>query len=153
MLKRLMSRIDDSNADESIPLMSYVCQSSDGRLIPLITGGDNVSLKRMDCPHYIKKATSYRINEFFLQIQCIREGLTSVIPMPILSLLTGSRLEQLVCGCYDINVGSLKKIARYRIFSTFCFSVMKVASLGHFLKLFRRHIFYFDEQSSSSSSI
>lgn len=114
MLKRLMSRIDDSNADESIPLMSYVCQSSDGRLIPLITGGDNVSLKRMDCPHYIKKATSYRINEFFLQIQCIREGLTSVIPMPILSLLTGSRLEQLVCGCYDINVGSLKKIARYR---------------------------------------
>ena len=111
-LETLSSQTDDVNCDDVLPLMTFVCQSSDGQIVPLIPGGHNIPLRRKDLKSYTKKATEYRLKETSLQIQCIREGLTSVIPTPILSLVMGSRLEQLVCGSFDIDVATLKKLAR-----------------------------------------
>ena len=92
--------------------MTYVVHSSDGRIIPLVPGGENIPLRRKHIQAYTEKAIAYRIAETRVQVECIREGLTSVIPSPILSLLMGSRLEQLVCGSVDIDVTTLKKLAR-----------------------------------------
>lgn len=39
--------------------------------------------------------------------------MASIIPLPILSLYTADRLEQLVCGIPDISVNLLKQVARY----------------------------------------
>ncbi|XP_066930429.1 probable E3 ubiquitin-protein ligase HERC1 [Clytia hemisphaerica] len=103
-----------SNKDDTIPLLTYVCQSSDGRTIPLVVDGHNTNLRKRDCSAYIRKAVNYRLNEMSLQIKYIREGLTSVIPLSILSLMTGQKLELLVCGTRHIDVESLKKIVRYR---------------------------------------
>lgn len=38
--------------------------------------------------------------------------MASIIPVPILSLYTAERLEQLVCGIPDISVNLLKQVAR-----------------------------------------
>ena len=93
--------------------MTYVCQSSDGKIIPLIPNGVNIDVRHKDCDDYIKKAIKYRLAENTIQIQCVREGLEALIPKSLLTLLTGERLEQLVCGSQAIDVKTLKKIARY----------------------------------------
>lgn len=44
----------------------------------------------------------------------MREGMSSIIPVPLLSLLTARQLEQLVCGLPEVSVEMLKKVVRYR---------------------------------------
>lgn len=44
----------------------------------------------------------------------VREGMSSIIPIPLLSLLTARQLEQLVCGLPEVSVEMLKKVVRYR---------------------------------------
>lgn len=60
-----------------------------------------------------------------LQIAAIREGMAGIVPVPLLTLMTGSHLEQLVCGLPDISIYILKQIVRYLIsqekfIETFC---------------------------------
>ena len=47
-----------------------------------------------------------------LQVQAIREGLISVIPDSVLSLLTWSNLERGVCGDREISVAQLKSACK-----------------------------------------
>ena len=44
----------------------------------------------------------------------MREGMSTIIPVPLLSLLTARQLEQLVCGLPEVSVEMLKKVVRYR---------------------------------------
>lgn len=44
----------------------------------------------------------------------VREGMSSIIPVPLLSLLTAKQLEQMVCGLPEVSVEMLKKVVRYR---------------------------------------
>ena len=104
--------LNDSD-DLAVPLMTYVCQTSDGHLEPLIPGGEIKILQKNDCSAYVEKAINFRLNEMSVQVQNIRDGLMLMVPMPILSLMTGDRLEQLVCGSREIDVDILKSIARY----------------------------------------
>ena len=43
-----------------------------------------------------------------------REGISRLIPGPLLSVLTGARLEEMVCGAPHVSVSALKQISRYR---------------------------------------
>lgn len=61
---------------------------------------------------YIEKAIHYRLHEMDLQVAAIREGLAGIVPVPLLSLMTGSHLEQLVCGLPNISVDILKQVVR-----------------------------------------
>lgn len=47
------------------------------------------------------------------QAAAVRQGMASIIPVPILTLYTAERLEQLVCGIPDVSVSLLKQVARY----------------------------------------
>lgn len=44
----------------------------------------------------------------------VREGMSWIVPVPLLSLLTARQLEQMVCGLPEISVEVLKKVVRYR---------------------------------------
>ena len=112
MLNDIASGTNELTADELVPLTWYVCQSSDGRTIPLIPGGQNIQLRRRDCSSCAQKAIEYRSRETNLQVNAVRDGLGSLIPLPILSLMTGERLEQMVCGSSEVHVETLKRIAR-----------------------------------------
>ena len=46
------------------------------------------------------------------QAEAIRSGMSCIIPVPLLSLLTAKSLEQLVCGMETIDVDILKKVVR-----------------------------------------
>lgn len=48
------------------------------------------------------------------QVAAVREGMSWIVPVPLLSLLTARQLEQMVCGLAEISVEVLKKVVRYR---------------------------------------
>lgn len=47
-----------------------------------------------------------------LQAAAVREGMSWIIPVPLLTLLTPKNLEQLVCGMEEMSVDVLRKVVR-----------------------------------------
>jgi len=45
-------------------------------------------------------------------VSAVRDGMATIIPVPLLSLVTSQHLEQLVCGMPNISIDVLKKVVR-----------------------------------------
>lgn len=59
-------------------------------------------------------ALDYRLHEFDAQVAAVREGLSKVVPVPLLALFSGVELETMVCGSPDIPLNLLKSVATYK---------------------------------------
>ncbi|KAJ1492349.1 hypothetical protein T484DRAFT_3640833 [Baffinella frigidus] len=55
-----------------------------------------------------------RLHESAVQLARMRAGLCSIVPEPLLALLTAEDLERRVCGSPEIDVASLQRHTRYR---------------------------------------
>ncbi|KAE8284964.1 putative E3 ubiquitin-protein ligase HERC1 [Larimichthys crocea] len=108
------SGITEDNFHVMIPLDSFMAHSADGRLVPVVPGGQNISLTFANRTEYVERALDYRLHEMDSQVAAVREGMSTIIPVPLLSLLTAQQLEQLVCGLPEVSVEMLKKLVRYR---------------------------------------
>ncbi|XP_069780317.1 probable E3 ubiquitin-protein ligase HERC1 isoform X3 [Narcine bancroftii] len=108
------SGITEENFLEMIPLDSFVGQSADGRIVPIIPGGSSIPLTFGNRKEYVERAIKYRLHEMDQQVAAIRQGMSAIVPVPLLSLLTERQLEQLVCGMPEVNVDTLKKVVRHR---------------------------------------
>lgn len=62
-------------------------------------------------PHRTGKASADSLHP---QVAAVREGMSWIVPVPLLSLLTAKQLEQMVCGMPEICCDVLKKVVRYR---------------------------------------
>ncbi|KAI1904452.1 hypothetical protein AGOR_G00005790 [Albula goreensis] len=108
------SGITEENFHEMIPLDSFVGQSADGKMVPIIPGGNSIPLTFSNRKEYVERAIEYRLHEIHRQVAAVREGMSWIVPVPLLSLLTAGQLEQMVCGMPEISVDVLKKVVRYR---------------------------------------
>merc|ERR1712223_921046 len=63
---------------------------------------------------YARLALNYRLHEFDQAVSAVREGMSRVVPVPLLSLFTGFELETMVCGSPDIPLHLLKSVATYK---------------------------------------
>lgn len=63
---------------------------------------------------YVKLALNYRLHEFDEQVKAVRDGMSKVVPVPLLSLFSASELQAMVCGSPDIPLGLLKTVATYK---------------------------------------
>ncbi|RLU17868.1 hypothetical protein DMN91_010107 [Ooceraea biroi] len=63
---------------------------------------------------YVRLALDYRLHEFDAQVEAVREGLSKVVPVPLLALFSGAELETMVCGSPDIPLNLLKSVATYK---------------------------------------
>ncbi|XP_053573266.1 probable E3 ubiquitin-protein ligase HERC1 isoform X7 [Bombina bombina] len=108
------SGITEETFHEMIPLDSFVGQSADGKMVPIIPGGNSIPLTFSNRKEYVDRAIDYRLHEMDRQVAAVREGMSWIIPVPLLSLLTARHLEQMVCGMPEISVDVLKKVVRYR---------------------------------------
>ncbi|XP_034565879.1 probable E3 ubiquitin-protein ligase HERC1 isoform X2 [Notolabrus celidotus] len=108
------SGITEDNFHVMIPLDSFMAHSADGRLVPIVPGGQNLLLTFANRNEYVERALDYRLHEMDSQVAAVREGMSTIIPVPLLSLLTAQQLEQLVCGLPEVSVEMLKKLVRYR---------------------------------------
>ncbi|XP_024591034.1 probable E3 ubiquitin-protein ligase HERC1 isoform X10 [Neophocaena asiaeorientalis asiaeorientalis] len=108
------SGITEESFHEMIPLDSFVGQSADGKMVPIIPGGNSIPLTFSNRKEYVERAIEYRLHEMDRQVAAVREGMSWIVPVPLLSLLTAKQLEQMVCGMPEISVEVLKKVVRYR---------------------------------------
>ena len=53
----------------------------------------------------------FRLSECDEQIAWVREGMTKVIPVPLLALFTGAELEVMACGSPEIPLSLLKSVS------------------------------------------
>jgi len=75
---------------------------------PLIENGENIQLTVDNKDLFISKLIQYKLNEFNTQLTAIKHGLSSVIPLPVLSVVHWEELELLVCGKAKIDGKLLK---------------------------------------------
>lgn len=54
----------------------------------------------------------YCIPFSLIQVAAVREGLSLVIPLPLLSLCSSGLVERLICGNEELDIELLKKIAK-----------------------------------------
>uniref|UniRef100_A0A8C4QS03 HECT-type E3 ubiquitin transferase n=1 Tax=Eptatretus burgeri TaxID=7764 RepID=A0A8C4QS03_EPTBU len=116
---RTIAHIEDSGITEAsfhemIPLDSFMGQSADGSIVPIIPGGNIIPLTFSIRKTYVERAIDYRLHEMDVQVAAVREGMSWIIPVPLLSLLTAHQLEQMVCGLPEISVAVLRRVVRYR---------------------------------------
>ncbi|KAK7912664.1 hypothetical protein WMY93_012875 [Mugilogobius chulae] len=108
------SGITEDNFNDMITLDSFVGQSADGKMVPIIPGGNSIPLTFSNRKEYVERAIEYRLHEIDRQVAAVREGMSWIVPVPLLSLLTSKQLEQMVCGLPEISCDVLKKVVRYR---------------------------------------
>ncbi|XP_052278368.1 E3 ubiquitin-protein ligase HERC2-like [Dreissena polymorpha] len=92
--------------------MPFSIPSSTGQEIHLSNNHNKITVTNRS--EYIRLAMEYRLEEFDEQVCWVREGISKVIPVPLLSLFTGLELETMVCGSPDIPLTLLKSVATYK---------------------------------------
>ncbi|XP_032830981.2 putative E3 ubiquitin-protein ligase HERC1 isoform X4 [Petromyzon marinus] len=108
------SGITELNFHEMIPLDSFVGRSADGKVVPIVPGGNSIPVTFSNRKDYVERAIECRMHEMDRQVAAVREGMSWIVPVPLLSLLTAKQLEQMVCGLPEISVEVLRKVVRYR---------------------------------------
>ncbi|ESP05641.1 hypothetical protein LOTGIDRAFT_181433 [Lottia gigantea] len=106
--------VNETNFHEFIPIDSFEGQSSSGEMVPVIPGGLKIPLHFNNRKDYVDRVMQYRLHEMDRQAELIREGMSWIIPVPLLSLLSASALEQLVCGTAEVSINVLRQVVRYR---------------------------------------
>ena len=47
-------------------------------------------------------------------MNAVREGMATMVPLPVLLLMPAVVVERLVCGAPSVPIDALKRVARYR---------------------------------------
>lgn len=78
-----------------IPLDSFVAHSADGRLVPVVPGGQNISLTFANRTEYVERALDYRLHEMDSQVylQCEILCLMILIVSASLHLMKSHNVE------------------------------------------------------------
>ncbi|KAF6207949.1 hypothetical protein GE061_016398 [Apolygus lucorum] len=108
------SGVTEESFHEVIPLECFEGTSWTGKMVPIVPAGRTIPLTFHNRIQYVEQAVNFRLHEMDLQINAVREGMTWLIPVPLLSLMTACHFELLVCGLPHISIPLLKKIVRYR---------------------------------------
>ncbi|XP_022131000.2 probable E3 ubiquitin-protein ligase HERC2 [Pieris rapae] len=92
--------------------LPFSIPSAAGHEVPLSTRHKRVTPHNKD--EYVQLALHYRLHEFDEQVRAVRDGISRVVPAPLLALFTANELETLVCGSPDIPVHALRASATYK---------------------------------------
>uniref|UniRef100_H2Y861 HECT domain-containing protein n=1 Tax=Ciona savignyi TaxID=51511 RepID=H2Y861_CIOSA len=109
-----LAGVDENNFNDVIPLESFKAQSWSGSFKPVVVGGEHIKLTFANRGVYSEQALNFRLHEIDKQVSWVRMGISLIIPLPLFTLLTSARLEQLVCGMPDVDFNILKSNVRYR---------------------------------------
>lgn len=107
------------NMDEDIKVFNtlelpFSTSSAKGHEVPLSTRFTRITPQNRH--QYVRLALNFRLHEFDEQVKAVRDGMSKVIPVPLLSLFSASELQAMVCGSPDIPLGLLKSVATYKGF-------------------------------------
>jgi len=113
----LAQGVDASNFVD-IMCQTFEFTRNDGTTVELVDGGSEIPLtweRREEWAHLVG---SLRLNESTRQIDAIRDGVGTIVPLEVLSLFTWRELELMVCGSPEIDIEILKTTCRYSSLSS-----------------------------------
>ncbi|XP_069719055.1 E3 ubiquitin-protein ligase HECTD3-like [Phaenicophaeus curvirostris] len=93
--------------------LTYTTVLSDQRVVELIPNGSSIVVRYEDRKEFIRLVQKARLEESKEQIAAIRAGLLSVVPQPVLDLLTWQQLERKICGDPVITMDKLKSFLTF----------------------------------------
>ncbi|CAG0879900.1 unnamed protein product [Darwinula stevensoni] len=109
-----LSGISPREFHDVLPTENFLGVNLVGEYIPVVSGGSSVPLTFSNRMEYYRAAIRYRMTEMNRQIAAVQEGISWIVPIPLLQLCPPGHFERLVCGLPDVPVAILKKMARYR---------------------------------------
>ena len=81
--------------------------------IEIVEGGKDIDLTYHNRIKYCELVEKIRLNESKLQVEFIKKGLNSVVPINALRILSANELETLVCGEAILDIELLKENTTY----------------------------------------
>eukprot|EP01119_Soliformovum_irregulare_P023983 TRINITY_DN8500_c0_g1_i1.p1 TRINITY_DN8500_c0_g1~~TRINITY_DN8500_c0_g1_i1.p1 ORF type:complete len:1141 (-),score=425.00 TRINITY_DN8500_c0_g1_i1:16-3438(-) len=93
--------------------MTFTVQSSDGREIELVENGKTQKVTWENRRQYLSLAEKWKISEFSEQIQAMKSGLGTIVPIQLLAMFSWRELELSVCGKREVNLELLKRNTKY----------------------------------------
>jgi len=113
-----VEKIEDSNVTpetfRDYITNNFVTNSSDGRDIELKENGREVPVEWDTRHEFVRLVEEYRLSEFKQQVEAIKRGMATMVPVRLLPLFTWQELEMMVCGKREIDLDYLKSNTRYR---------------------------------------
>lgn len=106
------ANVTKENFDEVIG-HRWATSLSSGRTVVLRRGGAAQPVSWEDKEAYADAALEVHLHEWDRQVDAIHKGLASVVPRRLLSLMTPTEFEALVCGSPEVDLELLKKHTRY----------------------------------------
>eukprot|EP00457_Paulinella_chromatophora_P000525 gb/GEZN01000525.1/.p1 GENE.gb/GEZN01000525.1/~~gb/GEZN01000525.1/.p1 ORF type:complete len:1351 (+),score=418.69 gb/GEZN01000525.1/:584-4054(+) len=119
VMARLLSQLEAMGPEEFEGWqLKYVCPLSDATEVELLEGGANRSVRFQDRLRWRDLVLARRVEEAWVPIENIREGLLEVIPpcgqLSLLELVTWAELEARICGMPEFPISALKEITKFR---------------------------------------
>ncbi|KAF1773863.1 Mib-herc2 [Phytophthora cactorum] len=87
--------------------------TSDGTVVELKTGGQQLSVTKANAKEYIRLVKATRLQECKPQVDAMLRGLGKIVPVQLLQLCVWFELQQWVSGSLEIDVNLLKRHTRY----------------------------------------
>eukprot|EP00457_Paulinella_chromatophora_P001529 gb/GEZN01001531.1/.p1 GENE.gb/GEZN01001531.1/~~gb/GEZN01001531.1/.p1 ORF type:complete len:768 (-),score=240.41 gb/GEZN01001531.1/:611-2914(-) len=109
---------DDSGEgeDEGEPFagLCFTINTADGRVVELKPNGHRTKITFQNREEFCRLFEEYRLHEFDLQLEAMRTGLATIVPVQLLGLFTPQELELMVCGTKQIDIAYLKAHTVYK---------------------------------------
>jgi hypothetical protein len=91
----------------------FVISLADGTKVSLVPGGEGIPLTLGNWREYISLVERYRLNESSVLYKAFRNGLSSVLPVELLSLFSSSEIDQLFSGSNVVDIDLLRQCTEY----------------------------------------
>jgi len=90
------------------PELRFTALSLNDAVVPLVPGGENISVPFESRHEYLRLVGQARVSECDAQARAVARGLATQVPMHVLSLFTWQELELMVCGVATVDLALLK---------------------------------------------
>jgi len=109
---KFIEKCDKETFDSSIN-ESFTTRLSDNSVVELKSDGANIKVTYENRMEYVSLAIAARLSEHRPQVDAVLRGMARIFPIQLLSLLTASDLELLICGKSTIDVELLRRHTQY----------------------------------------
>lgn len=85
----------------------------DGNDTGIVLGAGDAPVTHEEVEKFKAKVLAFKAAEFDKQIDAIREGIATIVPSFVISLVSGCELEHMVCGSSTVDIALLKSTTQY----------------------------------------
>jgi E3 ubiquitin-protein ligase HERC2 len=98
---------------ESLDLFVWTAPSANGGEVELVPGGSDIAVRWEDREAYADAVLQFKLHEYDRQIAEIRYGLSTIVPVQLLTLFPCTEVERMVCGDPNLDVDLLRSMSTY----------------------------------------